>query len=86
MKRKEFISIFPAIGAASGIRAEESFSPVSIPPFLKPGDKIAITSPAGYISLEDIQPAKLMLESWGYVVRIGNTIGKRDYTFGGTDE
>ncbi|HEX5667967.1 MAG TPA: LD-carboxypeptidase, partial [Chitinophagaceae bacterium] len=56
------------------------------PPSLKPGDKIAITSPAGYITTEDIQPAKQMLESWGLVVRVGSTIGKRDYTFGGTDE
>ncbi|HSF45242.1 MAG TPA: LD-carboxypeptidase [Chitinophagaceae bacterium] len=86
MKRKEFISIFPAIGAATAMNSDEHVGPISMPPFLKRGDKVAITSPAGYISLEDIQPAKLMLETWGYVVRTGNTIGKRDYTFGGTDE
>jgi len=86
MKRKEFISIFPALGAVTGIGSGDTLTPISIPPFLKPGDKIAITSPAGYISIEDIQPAKLMLESWGFVVRTGNTIGKRDFTFGGTDE
>ncbi|HLO82561.1 MAG TPA: LD-carboxypeptidase [Chitinophagaceae bacterium] len=86
MKRKEFLSIFPALGAAAKIEPEESLHVVTIPPYLKAGDKIAITSPAGYITLEDIQPAKLMLEQWGLVVRIGNTIGKRDYTFGGTDE
>jgi muramoyltetrapeptide carboxypeptidase len=86
MKRKEFLSIFPAVGAATGIGNSEAITPVTIPPFLKPGDKIAITSPAGYISMEEIQPAKQMLESWGFLVRIGNTIGKRDFTFGGTDE
>jgi muramoyltetrapeptide carboxypeptidase len=86
MKRKEFLSIFPALGAAAHIEPEEPLHVVTKPPYLKPGDKIAITSPAGYITLEDIQPAKQMLEQWGFVVRIGNTIGKRDYTFGGTDE
>jgi muramoyltetrapeptide carboxypeptidase len=86
MKRKEFLTVFPAIAAAAGHHPRESFHTITIPPYLKSGDKIAITSPAGYITLEDIQPAKQMLESWGLVVRIGNTIGKRDYTFGGTDE
>ncbi len=86
MKRKEFLSIFPALGAAANSGLEESSHVVTVPPFLKPGDKIAITSPAGYITLEDIQPAKQMLEQWGLVVRVGNTIGKRDFTFGGTDE
>jgi muramoyltetrapeptide carboxypeptidase len=86
MKRKEFLSIFPATGAAFGLATEDLSVPVVIPPSLKPGDKIAITSPAGYITTEDIQPARQMLESWGLVVRVGSTIGKRDYTFGGTDE
>lgn len=85
MKRKEFISIFPAIGAAAGAGSGENSFHIVSPPFLKAGDKIAITSPAGYISMEDVQPAKQVLESWGYTVRIGSTIGKRDFTFGGSD-
>jgi muramoyltetrapeptide carboxypeptidase len=36
--------------------------------------------------LDDVQPARQVLESWGYQVRIGNTIGRRDYSFGGTDQ
>jgi len=57
-----------------------------IPPYLKKGDRIGITSPAGYISLEQIQPSIQLMESWGYRIKIGETIGKRDFTFGGTDD
>lgn len=55
------------------------------PPYLKRGDVIALTSPAGFITLEEVQPAIKQMESWGYRVRIGETIGKRDGSFGGTD-
>jgi len=55
------------------------------PPYLKPGDTIGITSPAGFITLERLQPAIVLLQSWGYRIKIGSTIGKRDFTFGGTD-
>lgn len=47
---------------------------------------IGITSPAGPITPEEIQPALSVLESWGFRFKIGNTIGKRDFNFGGTDE
>lgn len=87
MKRHEFLKILPALSAAAQLSftpAEES-TPVRIPPYLKPGDTIALTSPAGYITMEEIQPAKLLMESWGFRILVGNTIGKRDFTFGGTD-
>src|SRR5205085_7856001 len=45
-----------------------------------------ITSPAGYITIEELAPALNKLKEWGFECRIGNTIGKRDFTFGGTDE
>lgn len=56
-----------------------------IPPYLKKGDTIGITSPAGYISVDAIQPAVLQLKEWGFKVEIGYTIGKREHTFGGSD-
>ena len=56
------------------------------PPSLKQGDVIGITSPAGFITFEEIQPAKTVLESWGYTILAGATIGRRNFTFGGTDE
>lgn len=62
-----------------------TFSPI-IPAYLKHGDTIGITSPAGYITVKEIQPAIQQIESWGFSVRVGKSIGKRDYTFGGTDQ
>lgn len=59
---------------------------VKKPSSLKTGDTIAIISPAGFISFENIQPAVKKLEDWGYKVIVGNSIGKQHFTFGGTDE
>jgi muramoyltetrapeptide carboxypeptidase len=36
--------------------------------------------------LQEIQSAMQQMESWGFKVRIGDTVGKKDFTFGGTDE
>lgn len=66
--------------------SEAPVGPFLIPPYLKSGDRIGITSPAGYITHTDIQPAMQQMQSWGLIVRVGETIGKRDHTFGGTDE
>lgn len=57
-----------------------------MPPYLKKGDTIGIACPAGYISLEDIQPAVSKIKEWGFEVKIGNTVGKKDFTYGGTDK
>ncbi|MDQ6902567.1 MAG: LD-carboxypeptidase [Bacteroidota bacterium] len=57
-----------------------------IPPYLKPGDVIGITCPSGYILLEDVQPAVNKMKEWGFDIRIGDTVGKRDFTFAGDDE
>src|SRR6185503_4635416 len=56
------------------------------PPILKNGDLIGITAPAGYITHEEIQSAVKKMEDWGYTIKVGGTIDKRDFTFGGTDE
>src|SRR5687768_18094548 len=46
--------------------------------YLKKGDTVGITSPAGYITIEEIQPAIKLMEAWGYKIKIGETIGKRE--------
>lgn len=93
MNRKHFISSASAILMASGMPpisqgAGSGFDelPVIIPPYLKKGDCIGITSPAGYITQDEIKPAVQLMESWGFTVKTGDTIGKRSFTFGGTDK
>ena len=96
MNRKKFLGSAMTLLAASSVSAKSAVESISAltddesfcscPSYLKEGDIIGITSPAGFISLEDIQPAIQKLESWGYKIKIGNTIGKKDFTFGGTDE
>jgi muramoyltetrapeptide carboxypeptidase len=56
------------------------------PTYLKKGDTIGITSSAGYITLTDCNDAINMIQSWGFAIKIGSTIGKKSFTFGGTDE
>jgi muramoyltetrapeptide carboxypeptidase len=90
MNRKHFVSSLILAGAALPLTAaaneEEPEASPLIPPYLKQGDTIAITSPSGYSSLKEIQPSIQQVESWGFNVRVGTTIGKRDFGFGGTDE
>lgn len=91
MNRKNFIStVLPLVAATAAGKPkaleEDPEAALIIPPYLKKGDVIGITSPAGYITLQDIQPAVLKLKEWGFDIKVGNTIGKRDFTFGGTDE
>ena len=57
-----------------------------LPPYLAPGDTIGITCPSGFITEKEIQPAVEQIQSWGYKIRVGTTVGKRDFSFGGTDE
>ena len=93
MNRKHFLSSFIAAAAAvlptfKGIASpvDDKHSSFETPPYLKQGDTVGITSPAGYITLDQIQPSVLQMQSWGFYVKIGSTIGKRDFTYGGTDE
>ncbi len=49
-------------------------------------DVVGIISTARKISLEEIQPAIKLLESWNLKVKIGKTVGLKDNQFAGTDE
>ena len=89
MKRKDFLAtIIPAVVSIKAIAAgvDETNQHARIPPYLRPGDVIGITSPAGFITLEEIKPAILKLKQWGFEIKIGASIGKRDFGFGGTDK
>jgi muramoyltetrapeptide carboxypeptidase len=93
MKRKRFLRAmlgtpllaateWPAKGPGAG-PAEKEWR---IPPYLKAGDTIGITCPAGYMTLDELQPAIRILQGWGFHLRIGKTVGQRDFGFGGRDE
>jgi len=58
----------------------------TVPPFLKPGDEVAIVSPSWAIDEDKIGPAVQLLESWGLKVRTGKNVLKRSGPFAGTDE
>jgi muramoyltetrapeptide carboxypeptidase len=87
VNRKNFLSSFLGMGAIASAKPTKEVPLIpTIPRYLKQGDVIGITSPAGFITVEDIQPAVQQITSWGYKVKIGATIGKRNFGFGGTDE
>ena len=90
MKRKDFLSTLVPLGAvfssiANGKNISEPGAPTIVPPYLKNDDRIGITCPAGFITTEDIQPAVTKMKEWGYNIQTGDTVGKKDFTFGGTD-
>jgi muramoyltetrapeptide carboxypeptidase len=92
MNRKHFLSSFllaglPFPGFSALAINDENESPAPIlPRYLKPGDTIGITCPAGFITLPEIQPAMVQMVEWGFNIKVGDTVGKMDFTFGGTDE
>ncbi len=96
MNRKYFLSAVLSFFATIQLRGKQTMQgsamfladehPVRLPDALQKDDWIGIVAPGGFITLEEVQPAIKKLEEWGYRVQPGSTIGKRDFTFGGTDE
>ena len=90
MNRKKFIStIMPLVVTFTDVATVQKNDPdarLVIPAHLKKGDIIGITCPAGFMTPQEIEPAINKLTEWGFEIIIGNTVGKRDFTFGGTDE
>jgi muramoyltetrapeptide carboxypeptidase len=94
MKRKSFLGSLmggPLLAAArwqsdQGSKTEFSDEmPWRIPPYLNSGDTIGITCPAGFMTMDELQPAIRIMQGWGFNLRIGKTVGERDFIFGGTD-
>ena len=98
MDRKKFLSSIVPLASTFSVATKrqrnifnrfsmfEDDKVVKIPPYLKPGDTIGITCPSGYITIEDVQPAVDKIKEWGFEIRIGDTVGVRDFTFAGSDE
>ena len=60
---------------------------IKIPPYLKKGDTIGITCPAGYMAAEKAQACITTLQSWGFNVMVGKTLGSKSKNyFSGNDE
>lgn len=60
---------------------------IKIPPYLKKGACIGITCPAGYMAAEKAQSCIKILQSWGFEVMVGKTLGSKSKNyFSGTDE
>ncbi len=60
---------------------------IKIPPYLKKGDCIGITCPAGYMPAEKAQVCIGTLQSWGFDVMVGKTLGSKSKNyFSGTDD
>ena len=57
-----------------------------IPPFLKPGDKIAIAATARKVSYEEMKPAIEVFNNWGLEVITHPDLYKQYNQFAGTDE
>jgi muramoyltetrapeptide carboxypeptidase len=56
------------------------------PPFLKPGEMVAIISPSGVIEEEKILKAISVIEAWGLNVVTGSNVYKSDGPFAGSDK
>ncbi len=60
---------------------------INIPPYLKKGDCIGITCPAGYMAKEKAQTCIETLQQWGFEVMVGKTLGSHSGNyFSATDE
>jgi len=97
MNRKKFLSsVVPATASLTAIvkgqpeKGTNTANPgegvIKVPVYLKPGDMIGITCPSGYISPEEILPAVNKMKEWGFEIRLGDTVGAKDFTFAGSDE
>ena len=54
---------------------------IKIPPYLKKGDTIGITCPAGYMATAKAQTCIETLQSWGFEVMVGKTLGSRSKNY-----
>jgi len=60
---------------------------IKIPPYLQKGDTIGLVCPAGYMAIEKGMVCINTLKDWGYMVKIGNTLGSNSTNyFSGTDK
>lgn len=91
MNRKDFLStVVPFAAVASAFTEDKKnkkhSGPRKVPHYLKKGDMIGICCPSGHLRLEECQSAINKMTEWGFGIRVGNTVGAKDFTYAGTDE
>ena len=60
---------------------------IKTPAYLQKGDTIGIVCPAGYMAAEKVQTCMNTLQEWGYIVKVGKTVGSDSQNyFSGSDE
>ena len=52
---------------------------------IQQGSVIGITCPSGYVSAERIAYSITVLERWGFIVKVGKTVGTEHHYFSGSD-
>ncbi|MCA6441669.1 MAG: LD-carboxypeptidase [Chitinophagaceae bacterium] len=87
MERKSFLQLgsLGLLPLALKASSRSKKTKLKIPSHLIKGDTIGIVCPAGFATNEDVAPAVFQLQQWGFTVILGETVGKRNNTFGGTD-
>ena len=60
---------------------------IKTPPYLEKGDTIGIVCPAGYMPVERASECiRVLNEEWGFLTKVGKTLGNEFNYFSGTDE
>ena len=96
MRRKQFLQQLLPAGIGLGMAPSLLASPFSTdppvskpagpnPPYLKPGDLVAITCPASPVERKDVLSSQQIIRQLGFNCCIGHTVGKQWERFGGTD-
>lgn len=62
-----------------------SISVMIIPPFLHPGDRIRIVSPAGKVQKDKVLPGIELLQDEGYEIMLGKHVFEKNFQYAGTD-
>lgn len=93
VKRIHFVTFFIVLFSSIFINAQPQLDSISKtmtlvkPSYLKTGDSIAIVAPAGILNgkREAIEQAKVLAESWGLKVMLGEYVFEDNNHFAGTD-
>lgn len=73
---------------APTVLAQQSSTKMITPPYLKPGDTVAIVAPSGVLNnrYDEVDRAKTLLKSWGLHVIVGKHVFSKANHFAGTDD